>query len=152
MDCRTAAAAYCGENRGGTMSTQNLFRHGLAMVILGLSACASAPPDDAQVAANGQKQSAARWTVATEAEVAAVLDKQLMEAARDLVKLKKGDELMFCKRYREVGSNIPTLKCITVAQLRTRVENMSNYRDEMRNKAGKCTRGRAGGPPCGGGM
>jgi len=128
------------------MSTISRLRHGLIVAILGLSACAStSPPEE-------QKKPAARWTVATEAEVAAVLDQQLMEAARGLVKLKKDEELMFCKRYREVGSNIRTLKCITVAELRMRVENMTNYRDEMRNKSGKCTRGRAGGPPCGGGM
>jgi hypothetical protein len=129
-----------------------MFRHILVIAILGLSACASAPsPHAAQATANEQKKPAARWTVATEAEVAAVLDKHLLEAAKDLVKLKKDDELMFCKRYREIGSNIPTLKCITVAQLRTRVENMTNYREEMRNKGSKCTRGRASGPPCGGG-
>src|SRR5688572_31778755 len=109
------------------MSTDNMFRQGLVIVILGLSACASAPPpDEAPAPASGQTQAGARWTVATEAEVAAVLDKELMEAARGLVKLKKDDELMFCKRYREVGSNIRTLKCITEAQLRTRVENMTN--------------------------
>jgi hypothetical protein len=130
------------------MSSEHLFRQGLVIVILGLSACASAPPpDEAPAPASGQKKPAARWSVATEAEVAAVLDKELMEAARDLVKLKKGDELMFCKRYREVGSNIPTLKCITEAQLRVRVQNMTNYREEMRNKSGKCTRGVG----CGGG-
>jgi hypothetical protein len=140
------------------MRTNSQLRHGLIVAALGLAACASTPPSDIGTPATSQntapesvgKKPAAHWTVATEAEVAAVLDKQLMEAAKELVKLKKDDELMFCKRYREVGSNIPTLKCITAAQLRTRVENMTNYRDEMRNKSGKCTSGRAGGPPCGG--
>jgi hypothetical protein len=125
-------------------------------VLLALVACASSPQPvgessiPPEATSDPAKKTAARWTVATEAEVAAALDKQLYEAAKDLVKLKKDGELMFCKRYKEIGSNIPTLKCINTAQLRTRVENMSNYRDEMRNKSGKCTRGRAGGPPCGG--
>jgi hypothetical protein len=81
--------------------------------------------------------------------VAAALDEKTFEAAKGLVWLKKDGKLMFCKRYKEIGSAIPTTKCITEAQLRIRVENMANYRDDMRNKSGKCTRGRAGGPPCG---
>jgi hypothetical protein len=73
----------------------------------------------------------------------------LFEAAKGLVWLKKDDELLFCKRSRDIGSAIPTIKCINEAQLRTRVENMTKYRDDMRNRGGKCTLGRAGGPPCG---
>jgi type IV pilus biogenesis protein CpaD/CtpE len=132
------------------MSTNYPLFAGVMVSMLGLCGCASAPPDETSAIAAAQKPGA-RWTVATEEEVAAALDKQLYDAARGLVKLKKDGELMFCKRYREVGSNIRTLKCITVPELRTRVENMTNYRDDMRNKAGKCTLGRAGGPPCGGG-
>ena len=117
-------------------------RCGLLVSVMVLSACASSPPDD---------KAGARWSVATEQEVAAALDEKTFEAAKGLVWLKKDGKLMFCKRYREIGSSIPTTKCITEAQLRTRVENMANYRDDMRNKGSKCTRGRAGGPPCGGG-
>jgi hypothetical protein len=138
----------------------------LVVIVLGLSSCASSPPPEGAAIANAQgasseaagtntkadpagKKYGARWTVATEAEVAAALDKQLQDAAKGLVALKKDGVLMFCKRYREVGSNIRTLKCITVAELRTRAENMQNYREQMRNNSGKCTRGRSGGPPCG---
>ena len=81
-----------------------------------------------------------QWAVATEAEVAAALDKEFEKAAKGFVKLKKDGVIVFCKRYREVGSNIATLKCITEAQLRTQVQNMTKYRDDMRNKAGRCTR------------
>lgn len=82
-----------------------------------------------------------QWAVATEDEVAAALDLEFEKAAKGFVKLKKDGVLMFCKRYREVGSNIATLKCINEAQLRTQVENMTRYRDDMRNRSGKCTRG-----------
>jgi hypothetical protein len=88
--------------------------------------------------ANNEKH---QWTVASEAEVADALDHAFENAAKGFVKLKKDGVLMFCKRYREVGSNIRTLKCITEAQLRTQVENMTRYRDDMRNRSGKCTRG-----------
>jgi hypothetical protein len=88
--------------------------------------------------ANGKKHD---WAVASEAEVAAALDLEFEKAAKGFVKLKKDGVLMFCKRYRDVGSNIATLKCINEAQLRTQVENMTRYRDDMRNRAGKCTRG-----------
>jgi hypothetical protein len=80
-----------------------------------------------------------QWAVASEAEVAAELDAEFEKAAKGFVKLKKDGQLVFCKRYREVGSNIRTLKCITEAQLRTQVENMTRYRDNMRNRSGKCT-------------
>jgi hypothetical protein len=98
----------------------------VASILLG--ACASTPQ-------------AGRWEAATEAEVAAALDGPVLEAAKELVKLKKDGKLMFCKRFKEVGSNIPTITCITEAQLRERVQNMGNYRDEMRNRSGRCTTG-----------
>jgi hypothetical protein len=82
-----------------------------------------------------------QWAVATEAEVAAALDAEFQNAAKGFVKLKRDGKIVFCKRYRDVGSNIPTLKCITEAQLRVQVENMTKYREDMRNKAGRCTRG-----------
>ncbi|HET9473136.1 MAG TPA: hypothetical protein VFO82_04535, partial [Steroidobacteraceae bacterium] len=79
----------------------------------------------------------------TEEEVATALEKKYLDATKDFVKLKKNDELMFCKRYREIGSSIARINCITAAEVRTQVDNMTQYRDDMRNKSGKCTRGRA---------
>jgi hypothetical protein len=120
-----------------------------------LTACASGPQTDSVQAAytaattqdpaaqaapaqapNGKKPV---WTVPTEAEVAAALEKKYLDAAKDWVKLKKNNELMICKRYREIGTSIPKINCLTVAQLRTQVDNMSQYRDDMRNRSGKCT-------------
>jgi hypothetical protein len=82
-----------------------------------------------------------QWAVASESEVASALDAEFEKAAKGFVKLKRDGELVFCKRYREVGSNIATLKCITEAELRSQVENMNRYRDDMRNRSGKCTHG-----------
>ena len=81
------------------------------------------------------------WSVPTEAEVAAALEQKYLDATKDFVKLKKNDELMFCKRYKEIGSSIPRINCITTAEVRTQVDNMEKYRDDMRNKSGKCTHG-----------
>jgi hypothetical protein len=81
------------------------------------------------------------WTVPTEEEVAAALEKRYLDAANDFVKLKRDGELRFCKRYREIGSSIARINCITEAELRTQVDNMTQYRDDMRNKSGKCTWG-----------
>ena len=44
----------------------------------------------------------------------------------------KDGEIVFCKRVREIGSNIPTLKCLTQAQVRTQVEEMENYRQKKK--------------------
>jgi len=90
-------------------------------------------------ATNGKKPV---WTVPTEEEVAAALDKKYLDAAKDFVKLKKDGELRFCKRYREIGSSIARINCITESELRTQVDNMSQYRDDMRNKVGKCVMGK----------
>ena len=93
--------------------------------------------------ASAEKPPAPVWSGVTEAEVAASLERKFQEAARSYVKLKKDGVLMFCKRYRVIGSNIATIQCITEAQLRNQVENMDDYRDRMRTAA-KCPQGRPG--------
>jgi hypothetical protein len=121
-----------------------------------LGGCASGPTDSAAAAyavATSKdpavKQAAATetsggrkpvWTIPTEAEVAAALEKKYLDATKDFVKLKKDGELRFCKRYREIGSSIARINCLTEAEVRVQVDNMTQYRDDMRNKMGKCTR------------
>jgi hypothetical protein len=132
-----------------------------------LTACASGQPTDSVTAAYSAATSqdpAARqatppgakkpvWSVPTEAEVAAALEKKYLDATTDFVKLKKNDELMFCKRYREIGTSIPKINCLTAAQVRTQVDNMDQYRDDMRNKSGRCTAGAgSSNAPCGAGQ
>jgi hypothetical protein len=82
-----------------------------------------------------------KWDVATEEEVAKALDLAVAKAAKGFVQLKKDGVLMFCKRYRQIGSNLPTITCLTEAQLRVQVENMQKYRDDMRQRSGRCTLG-----------
>ena len=53
-------------------------------------------------------------------------------------KLKKDGVLMFCKRYRPIGSTIPQIQCITEPQLRVQFEEMTKYRSDMRQRTGKC--------------
>jgi hypothetical protein len=48
--------------------------------------------------------------------------------------------LLFCKKRKEIGSNIATIQCITEAQLRNQVETMEDYRQRRRDAA-KCTHG-----------
>lgn len=104
-----------------------------------LAACASKPPESAPTA----EKSKPVWSAATEAETAAALDARFQEAARSYVKLKKDGVLMFCKKQREIGSNIPTIHCLTEAQLRERVERMEEYRSRQRD-IGKCPHGPLG--------
>jgi hypothetical protein len=83
------------------------------------------------------------WTVPSEEEVATELDhnKDLINAARGFTKLKKDGVLMFCKRYRPIGSTIPQIQCITEPQLRVQFEEMTKYRDDMRQRGSKCDLG-----------
>jgi hypothetical protein len=58
--------------------------------------------------------------------------------------------VLYCKKYRNIGSNIARMNCLTESQLREQVQNMDQYREQLRNRSGKCTAGRQGtGGPCG---
>jgi hypothetical protein len=102
-----------------------------------LVACASTP-EQAAPAAEPEKKPV--WSMATETETAAALDQKVQEAAQGYVKLKKDGVLLFCKKRKEIGSNIATIQCITEAQLRNQVETMEDYRQRRRDAA-KCTHG-----------
>lgn len=116
----------------------------ILVCIAAMCGCASQPPAPKTERAAPTGQTRHKWTKANEAEVAKTLDEKFREAAKSFVKLKRDDQVMFCKRYRDIGSNIPTLHCITEAELRKQVEDSDELRDQMRRKMGKC----AFGPGC----
>jgi hypothetical protein len=97
-----------------------------------------APATDANKPPPPPGQTRYKWSRATEADVAAQLDKKFQEAAKAYVQLKRNDQVMFCKKYREMGSSIRTLHCITEAELRKQVEDSDQVRNQMRHKMGKC--------------
>src|SRR5262245_24269696 len=141
------------------MKRMNFTRVLMTSSILGsiawLGACASGPTDSVNAAyaaatANPASRQAAQtttegkkpvWSVPSEQEVGAALEKKYLDVTKDFVKLKKNDDIMFCKRYREIGSSIARINCLTVAEVRTQVDNMDQYRQDMRNRSGKCTLG-----------
>jgi hypothetical protein len=102
----------------------------VAMLALSLSACATQKdaPDP-------------KWDVATEGEVSTALDRAMIDATKGWVKLKKDGVLMFCKRKKEIGSNLPRITCLTEAEVRLQVQNMQKYRDDMRQRTGRCVLG-----------
>jgi hypothetical protein len=119
---------------------------GVAILLAG---CAASPPPATATAAAAAPNAEAtkkapvgqtqhKWSMASETEVAAELDRKFEAAAKQFVKLKKDDQIMYCKRFRRVGSMIPTLQCITEAQLRQQVEDSDVARDRMRQTMGKC--------------
>jgi hypothetical protein len=120
------------------MSIHNLILAGLLAAGLGISGCKSAPTDHAAPVA------------ATEKKDAAAIDKLFAEAAAQYNRVERNGVVYYCKRTRTMGTNISSLKCMTESQLRVEIETMTQVRDDMRNKMGKCTAGRAGnGGPCG---
>ena len=122
------------------MRIHNLLLAGLVAACLGASGCKSAPADDLSPV-----------VAATEKKDAAAIDKLVAEAAAQYNKIEKDGVVYYCKRTRQMGTNISALKCMTESQLRIEVETMVQLRDDMRNKMGKCTLGRQGhGGPCGG--
>ena len=115
----------------------------LAACALVLTACTATPPAGNQATISRMGGKGHDWKPVTEAEVAAEVDANLIDAARPFVKLRKDGEIVFCKRYKVIGSSIPTIQCITQAQLRTQFEDMTNYREKM-HTIGKCPMGPQG--------
>ena len=101
-----------------------------------LAACASEPATSAAPATAPPAPVAAAAT--TEAETAGGLEKKFQDAARSYKVVEKDGKTMYCKREKVMGSTIPTLQCITEAQLRNQVENADELRQRMRNRAGGC--------------
>jgi len=104
-----------------------------------MSGCASTPSSDTAPPSAGEPKKPV-WSVPTEQQTAAALDQKFQDAAKGYTKLMKDGVLLFCKRSKDIGSNLPTVKCITEAQLRNQVETMDDYRERRRNAA-KCTHG-----------
>ena len=114
------------------------------MLAVLLGACASSPETPPQPAQAPQ-------TPEAQAAQDAVLEKKFQEAARGYRVVEKDGKTLYCKREKVLGSTIPTLQCLSEAQLRLQVENTEAARDRMRNGT-HCTLGRSGtGGACGGG-
>lgn len=107
-----------------------------------LAACASQPAVDAPKAPvqAAAPASAAPNAAASETNTATLMEKRFQEAARSYKTVQKDGKTMYCKREKNIGSTIPTMNCITEAQLRNQVENMEEYRERARNSS-RCTHG-----------
>jgi hypothetical protein len=116
-----------------------------------LTACATPSPTAQAPAASSTPSAstsaeAAPNSGATEKDTASAMEKRFQDAARSYKVIQKDGKTMYCKREKQIGSTIPTMNCMTEAQLRNQVETMEEYRNRARN-SGRCTHG-AG---CGGG-
>jgi hypothetical protein len=104
----------------------------LATAVVLLGACASQPAEPPPAASPQQ------------------LEKKFQEAAKGYKVVQKDGKTLYCRREKVLGSTIPTMQCLSEAQLRLQVENMEEMRGRMRSSA-KCTLGRDGaGGGCGG--
>jgi len=116
---------------------------GLAAGTAALSACATsetatsaAPARTAAAPAPAPAPTTAAAT--TEADTAAGLEKKFQEAAKGYKVVQKDGKNMYCKREKVIGSTIPTLQCMTEAQLRNQIENTEELRKNMRRAPGGC--------------
>jgi Skp family chaperone for outer membrane proteins len=131
------------------MPINTLLRCSVLAVAVALAACASAPPaaPAAATAPATASKTASPVAAPSEAEAATQLEKKFQEAARSYKVVEKDGKTMYCKKEKVIGSTIPTLQCLSEAQLRLQVEQMDQMRDRMRNTGGRCT----GGVGCGAG-
>jgi hypothetical protein len=130
------------------------FRH--IVIILGfaagtalLGACASSEPAPSAATAKSATAPAPAPTASaatTESDTAAGLEKKFQEAAKGYKIVQRDGKNMYCKKEKVIGSTIPTLQCMSEAQLRLQVEQMDELRQRMRSGA-RCTLG----PGCSGG-
>ena len=123
------------------------FKKSLLSLSIGLSAallaaCASQPPAPGAGAPAAQESGAAAKppVKSTEGDTASAMEKKFQDAARSYKTVQKDGKTMYCKREKVIGSTIPTMNCITEAQLRNEVENMEEYRSRSRNSS-RCTHG-----------
>jgi len=108
-----------------------------------LTACASqpaaSPPAPAASPASTAPASAPN-SVAAEADTATAMEKRFQDAARSYKVVQKDGKTLYCKREKKIGTTIPTMNCMTEAQLRNQVETMEEYRSRARNSS-RCTHG-----------
>jgi hypothetical protein len=115
----------------------------LGAVVTLLAACVSQPatPPVAQPASPAPTAAAAQNPAAkTEKDTAAALEKKFQDAAKGYKVVERDGKTLYCKREKVMGSTIPTMQCMTEAQLRNQVEAMEDARARMRN-SNKCTLG-----------
>jgi Skp family chaperone for outer membrane proteins len=109
-----------------------------------LAACASsgtsASPTPAAKPASAPATAAPAQPAQAEAEVASNLEKKFQDAAKSYKVVQKEGKTLYCKREKVIGSTLPTLVCMTEAQLRNQIETTEEQRKNMRNSA-KCTMG-----------
>jgi Skp family chaperone for outer membrane proteins len=124
------------------MPIKTLLRCSVLAVATVLAACASAPAENTAPAAPAAPAAASAPALApSEAEAATQLEKKFQDAARSYKVVQKDGKTMYCKKEKVIGSTIPTMQCLSEAQLRLQVEQMDQMRDRMRNSGGRCTNG-----------
>lgn len=84
---------------------------------------------------------------AAETEAATGMEKKFRDAARSYKIVQRDGKTMYCKREKLISSTIPTMQCLTEAQLRLQVENTEELKRRMNRGGGPCVQ--TGG--CGGG-
>jgi Skp family chaperone for outer membrane proteins len=101
---------------------------------------APAAPAASPVAATAAAPVSPAAEARTEADAASQLERKFQEAAKGYKVVQKDGKNMYCKKEKVIGSTIPTLQCISEAQLRLQVEQMDDLRQRMRSGA-HCTLG-----------
>ena len=127
------------------------FRNLFVSVALGAStviiaACAT-EPNASQVAAPAVAATPAvapvpaaapNGAATAETEAASAMEKKFRDAARSYKVVQRDGKTLYCKREKVIGSTIPTMQCLTEAQLRIQVENTEELKRRMNRGGGPC--------------
>ena len=104
-----------------------------------ITACASQPGPAPQPASPPPAESAPT-SAAAEKDTANAMEKRFQDAARSYKVVERDGKTLYCKREKRIGTTIPTMNCMTEAELRLQVEMMEDYRNRARNSS-RCTHG-----------
>jgi hypothetical protein len=77
-------------------------------------------------------------SAAAESDTATSMEKKFREAAKSYKVVQRDGKTMYCKRERVIGTTIPTMQCMTEAQLRNQVESTEELKRRMRRGGGPC--------------
>lgn len=105
-----------------------------------LAACASQPAAEPAHPPAAAASNSAPSSAVAEKDAAGAMEKRFRDAARGYKTVQKDGKTLYCKREKRIGTTIPTMNCLTEAELRTQVEMMEEYRNRARNSS-RCTHG-----------
>ncbi len=116
-----------------------------------MSACATSPQTAAPPAPAAVPAAAPAASAAPAAQPGVAVALPSIPAADDFKPppgyrtLKRGDQTIYCKSFKPIGSSVPQTSCLTKEQVQEAERRNQQDRDDMYKRQGQCGTGGCGG-------